>query len=97
MYRSSVCSLDLSGDYEFPYEANDNFELPAQVRKPRTRNKTLVDRLHLAVWNNNTELVRDLILDKGLRISIERFFCNLNFRSFPLMHKGDLDSELFGV
>ena len=67
MYRSSVCSLDLSGDYEFPYEANDNFELPAQVRKPRTRNKTLVDRLHLAVWNNNTELVRNLILDKGLR------------------------------
>jgi hypothetical protein len=68
MYRSSFRSLDVDGtdvdDSEsIPEEPNSDF--PVQVRKPRTRNKTPADRLHLAVWNEDLDVIQDLVISKG--------------------------------
>ena len=40
-------------------------DLPVQIRKPRTKRKTPADRLHLAVWNNDPNLVQYLVLREG--------------------------------
>ena len=38
---------------------------PVQIRKPRTTHKSPADRLHLAVWNNNPDLVHHLVFRQG--------------------------------
>ena len=41
---------------------------PVQIRKPRTTHKSPADRLHLAVWKNNPDLVHHLVFRQGVFI-----------------------------
>ena len=40
---------------------------PVEIRKPRSflKKKTLVDRLHLALWGSEEDQIRDLVVHKG--------------------------------
>ena len=70
MYRNSFRTLDTDADVDVDDSESvldyPDSEFPVQVRKPRTRNKTPADRLHLAVWNEDLDAVHDLVLSKGL-------------------------------
>ena len=47
-------------------EGPDLVNFPVQIRKPRKRNKSPADRLHLAVWENKPEIVQFLIFKEGM-------------------------------
>ena len=72
-YRSSRIKLSTGGnDGDLSDDSIDHDDEqvppkkpPVSLRKPPKKNKTMADRLHWAVWDNDCETARDLVINKG--------------------------------
>jgi len=53
-------------------------DYPVVVRPPKKKNKSTLDRLHHAVWRNDDEVVRHLVLREGRYRILSKFLTDFS-------------------
>jgi hypothetical protein len=57
--------LDYNEEISSGWDADYEAAAPVQLKRPKTKNKSPSDRLHLAVWDNDAAKVQNLVLHEG--------------------------------